>query len=293
MRRKQILKSILSLILCFVMVASSGLAMSAPETVQAAPMISDTNLLVNGSFADEDGDGKADGWQYFKGSVTEAASTIGEDGITVECDSTKENQRLTVHQTVTGLAAGKYVFKGMVQAPSVSKGGVRVYETVTGGARNKFYETLKTVAEWTPFEQEIVVEKDGDTIKVELEITQGAVCTAKAKDFVLVRVYEGTDYLVNGTFTDADGDGKADGWEYFKGSVTEAASTIGEDGITVECDSTKENQRLTVHQTVTGLPAGTYVFTQAAPSVVPINGIRISRRISKSMRSPQMRNLSD
>ena len=165
MRKKQILKAILSLILCLAMVLPSNLAMSTIETVQAAPIISNKNLLVNGSFADEDGDGKADGWEYFKGSVTEAASSIGEDGITVKCDSTNENQRLTVHQTVTGLAAGKYVFKGMVQAPDVSKGGVRVYETVTGGARNKFYETLKPVAEWTPFEQEIIVEKDGDTIK--------------------------------------------------------------------------------------------------------------------------------
>ena len=283
MRKKQILKSILSVILCLAMVLPSNLAMSAPETVQAAPIISDTNLLVNGSFADEDGDGKADGWQYFKGSVTEAASTIGEDGITVECDSTNENQRLTLHQTVS-LPAGKYVFKGMVQAPAVSKGGVRVYETVTGGARNKFYETLKPVAEWTPFEQEIIVEKDGDTIKVELEITQGAVCTAKAKDFVLARVYEGKEYLVNGSFADEDGDGKADGWQYFKGSVTEAASTIGEDGITVECDSTNENQRLTVHQTVS-LPAGTYVFTgKVQAPAVSKGGVRVYQTVTGGSR---------
>ena len=68
------LRRLLCLILCFIMVLQ-------PMTSIVARAES-ANLLVNGDFSiDADGDNKADGWTYWYGTAIEAASSIGEDGL--------------------------------------------------------------------------------------------------------------------------------------------------------------------------------------------------------------------
>ena len=101
MKATKIWRSVLCLVLCFALVLQF-------VTIPAAAAESD-ELFVNGTFeTDANGDGKADGWSYYIGSAVECPSTLGEDGITINADSTSAAQRLTVHQTVAVTSGSTY-----------------------------------------------------------------------------------------------------------------------------------------------------------------------------------------
>lgn len=77
-----------------------------------------------------------------------------------------------------------------------------------------------------------------------------------------VHASEPAELITNGTFTDSDNNGKADGWTYWCGNDTEAPSAVGEDGLTITANSSSGAQRLTVHQTASNLdPSKTYLLT--------------------------------
>ena len=252
------LRRLLCLILCFIMVLQ-------PMTSIVARAES-ANLLVNGDFSiDADGDNKADGWTYWYGTAIEAASSIGEDGLTISADRTGGNQRLTVHQTVSGLDPNKtYRFTGRYNVISTGYGSLEIRHNASSDTNEKrlAYSTSKTDG-WQTFDKTIT---GVESVKLEIVVSQGAILVCSVDDVALTEVPQETpetaELLVNGTYADADGDGKADSWNYWNGSNTAAESFCGEDGLTISADSTAGAQRLTVHQTITGLDSTkTYRFT--------------------------------
>ena len=258
MKASKFLRSLACLLICFAMLLQpmTVLAASAPPV----------ELMVNGTFADGNGDGKADGWSYYFGSVTEAPSTLGEDGITINADSTGGSQRLTVHQTVSGLTAGgTYHLTGRYQVSSTSYGSLEIRYNAGGSNVTIAKHTSKTDG-WITLDEEIVT--TGTSIKLEIVVSQGATLTCSVDDISLTEVVieedpeKTNELLLNGKFADGDNDGKADSWTYWNGTAIAANSSVDENGLSITADSTGGAQRLTVHQTVTGLDASkTYRFT--------------------------------
>ena len=253
--------------------------------------VGETNLLPNGDFLiDSDFDGKADGWSYYynDGTRTECASEITEDGIKITAVSGTTNERLTVHQTVQNLSAGKYKFTGKVNISEYNSGHVNLYYTASGGTRYAFKTYEATTDGWTNFEQDIELTADG-AIKVECEVFPGADLTICINNFSLTAVTEednnnsestvfDSGLLVNGGFADicekytgtenASQDEKAAAWQYYanwSGAVAPKTALI-ENGVQVTADGTNTTdslkERISIQQTVTGLTAGkTYRLT--------------------------------
>ena len=159
------LRRLLCLVLCFVMALQ-------PMTCLAASADA-AELIVNGTFADADGDSKADGWTYWFGSVKECPSSVGEDGLTITADSSTETQRLTVHQT-TSLVAGKtYRLTLRYQVTSTAKGSLEIRHNGTGAMQRVAYHTSKTDG-WQTVENEFVA---AGNMKLEIVVSQGATLT--------------------------------------------------------------------------------------------------------------------
>ena len=147
MKASRKLRRLLCLLLCFVMVLQPMSAL----TVRAES----ANLIANGTFADADGDCKADGWTYWFGSVKVCPSSVGEDGLTINADSSAETQRLTVHQTVS-LEAGKtYRLSLRYQVTSTARGSLEIRHNGTGAIQRMAYHTSKTDG-WQTLENEFV-----------------------------------------------------------------------------------------------------------------------------------------
>lgn len=259
MKASHTLRRLLSMFICLAMVLQPMTFLKASAET--------TELIVNGTFADDDGDGKADGWSYYVGSVAEAPSSVGEDGITITADSSSETQRLTVHQTVSGLTeGGTYHLTGRYQVSSTGYGSLEIRYNA-GGSNVTVAKHTAVTDGWLTIDEEIVT--TGTSFKLEIVVSQGAILTCSVDDISLTEVAaeeeepeQSTELLVNGTFADADGDGYADDWSYWNGTAVAAPSSVGEDGLAISADSSSETQRLTVHQTVTGLDSTkTYRFT--------------------------------
>ena len=258
MKAPKFLRSLACLLICFAMLLQPMAVLATGATP--------AELIVNGTFADADSNGKADGWSYYIGSAVECPSVLGEDGITINADSTSTAQRLTVHQTVSGLTAGNtYRFTARYQVTSTAKGSLEIRYNAGGSNTTIAKHTSKTDG-WITIDQEIV--PTGTSFKIEFVVSQGATLTCSIDDVSLTEVAaeeeepEITNLLLNSTFADADNDTKADFWNYWNGTAVAAPSAVGEDGLTITADSTSETQRLTVHQTVSGLDASkTYRFT--------------------------------
>ena len=258
-------KSLAHVLLCFLLCLSMVLQPLAVIPVHAAEP---AELIVNGTFADADGDTKADGWTYWFGSVKECPSSVGEDGLTITADSTTETQRLTVHQTVSGLDPAKtYRFTGRYNVVSTGKGGLEIRHNASADTNEKRLAYTTSVTEgWQSFDKTIT---GVESVKLEIVISQGATLTCSVDDVSLVEVVEEEseapeteNLLLNGTYADENGDGTADSWTYWNGSNAAAAASCNEDGLSITADSSDTAQRLTVHQTVTGLDATkTYRFT--------------------------------
>ena len=250
------LRRLLCLVLCFVMALQ-------PMTCLAASADA-AELIVNGTFADADGDSKADGWTYWFGSVKECPSSVGEDGLTINADSSTETQRLTVHQTAALVEGKTYRLTLRYQVTSTARGSLEIRHNGTGAMQRVAYHTSKTDG-WQTVDHEFVATGN---MKLEIVVSQGATLTCSVDDVSLVEVVteeeepETAELLVNGTYADEDGDGKADSWNYWNGSNAPAASSCNEDGLSITADSSGTAQRLTVHQTVSGLDKSkTYRFT--------------------------------
>ena len=248
------LRRLLCLVICFIMVLQPMTFLaSAEETAE---------LIVNGTFADADGDGKADGWSYWFGSVTEAPSSVGEDGLTINADSSGGAQRLTVHQTINDLDPEKtYRITGRYNVVSTGKGSLEIRHNASDVVDEKrlAYTTSKTDG-WQTFDKTIT---GVASVKLEIVVSQGAILTCSVDDISVTEVLpEMPELLTNGTFTDGDGDGKPDSWNFWSSSLTPCPMECTEEGLTISADSSVEKQRLTVHQTITGLDAKkTYRFT--------------------------------
>ena len=255
MKANRVLRRLLSFVICLAMLLQ-------PMTILAGAAET-TELIVNGTFADADGDGKADGWSYYCGSAAEAPSTLGEDGITITADSSAESQRLTVHQTVSVTTGSTYHLTGRYQVTSTGYGSLEIRYNA-GGSNVTIAKHTSVTDGWLTIDEEIPA--DGGSFKLEIVVSQGAILTCSVDDISLTEVAgesaEATELLVNGTFADADGDTRADGWSYWNGTVAAAPSSVDEDGLHICADSTGGTQRLTVHQTVSGLDeAKTYRLT--------------------------------
>lgn len=252
------LRRLICLLICFAMVLQPMMFLTAAAE--------SNELIVNGDFSiDADGNGKADGWTYWFGTVTECPSTIGEDGITINADSTTETQRLTVHQTASLVAGKTYRLTMRYQVTSTARGSLEIRHNALGSNQRVAYHTSKTDG-WQTVDTEFVAASG--SMKLEIVVSQGATLVCSVDDVSLTEVVveeeepESAELLVNGTYADDNGDGKADSWNYWNGTAVAAPSACGEDGLTITADSTSETQRLTVHQTVTGLDASkTYRFT--------------------------------
>lgn len=214
-----------------------------------------TNLLANGTFADEDADGKADGWQYWNGSSVAADSEITADGLKVVADRSEdgENERLTVKQTVADLEAGTYILTGKFKVYGKTYGAVSLYGYLSEESRAYFSQYTKEFAEWEPFSKEITLKAAGK-ITVEIEISNGAQLTAEFAEFSLVKAAsdeseEDNNLLVNPKYEDTNSDGKADSWNYYSNKGSEAdyeASSV--DGVFAA--KMNGNGTLVLHQTV-------------------------------------------
>ena len=252
------LRRLICLLICFAMVLQPMMFLTAAAE--------SNELIVNGDFSiDADGNGKADGWSYWFGSVTECPSTIGEDGITIHADSTTETQRLTVHQTASLVAGKTYRLTMRYQVTSTARGSLEIRHNALGSNQRVAYHTSKTDG-WQTVDTEFVAASG--SMKLEIVVSQGATLVCSVDDVSLTEVVveveepETAELLVNGNYADDNDDGKADSWNYWNGTAVAAPSACGEDGLTITADSTSETQRLTVHQTVTGLDASkTYRFT--------------------------------
>ena len=257
------LRRLLCLVICFAMILQpmTFLSVFAEET---------TNLFTNGIFADANGDGKAEGWTCWFGTVAEAPSSVGEDGLTITADSSVGAQRLTVHQTVSGLDSSKtYVLSGRYNVISTGSGSLEIrYNT-----SNQLAKLTSKTDGWQTFSQEIT---GVESIKLEIVVSQGATLTCSVDDISLVeKVVESepdpepetptyvNTLLLNGTFLDGSDEGTVpDDWTFWNGSAVAATTSIGADGLTITADSSLSAQRLSVNQTVTGLDASkTYCFT--------------------------------
>lgn len=214
MRDKRVVKKLFCLILSLAMVVSP-LSVSAAGSGNAAG----TNYFTNGSFADGDGDGKADGWTYWNGTVAAAKSEIGESGLTISADSSAESQRLTVHQTVTGLEAGKtYTFSGLLNVLSTSKGSVEIRYGLDGSNTRIAYHTSKTSG-WEEMKADITLPEGVTSIKFEIVVSAGATLVTSVKDFCLAdsentgEEQEG-NLIVNPAY-DTDDISSIPGWSYY------------------------------------------------------------------------------
>lgn len=214
MKDKRFMKKFFCLILSLAMIVS-------PLSVSAAGdgNSGGTNYFTNGSFADEDGDGKADGWTYWNGTATSAGSQTGEDGLTISADSSTVKQRLTVHQTVTGLEAGKtYTFSGLLNVLSTSKGSVEVRYGVDGTNTRVAYHTSKTDG-WEEMKAEITLPEGVTSIKFEVVVSEGATLVTSVKDFCLTESEnpgeeENENLIVNPAY-DTDDISSIPGWFYY------------------------------------------------------------------------------
>lgn len=249
MKAQKFLRSLACIALC--------LAMLLQPMASLVSGASTGELIVNGTFADADSDGKADGWSYYTGSAVECPSTLDEDGITINADSTTTAQRLTVHQTAAVTAGTAYRFTARYRVSSTGKGSLEIRYNAGGTNQRLAYHTSKTDG-WITIDQEIV--PTGTSFKLEIVVSQGATLTCSVDDVSLTEVVTGepdasSELLPNGVFADANGDGKADSWTYWNGSAIAAPSSVDEDGLHITADSSGGAQRLTVHQTVSGLDA--------------------------------------
>ena len=251
MKDKRFMKKLLSLILCLAM-AVSPLSVSAADGGSTA----ETNYFTNGSFADGDGDGKADGWTYWNGSVTPAASEAGEDGLTISADSSAEAQRLTVHQTVTGLEAGKtYTFSGLLNVLSTSKGSVEIRYGLDGTNTRITYHTSKTDG-WEEMKTDITLPEGVTGIKFEIVVSQGATLVTSVKDFCLMESenqgsQDSENLLVNPTY-DTEDISSIPGWSYYP-SYADNAETNYVAEVTADHEfkgTVLGGSNLVLHQTV-------------------------------------------
>lgn len=127
-------------------------------------------------------------------------------------------QRLTVHQTVTGLEAGKtYTFSGLLNVLSTSKGSVEVRYGVDGTNTRVAYHTSKTDG-WEEMKAEITLPEGVTSIKFEVVVSEGATLVTSVKDFVLQKVKiqeeENENLIVNPAY-DTDDISSIPGWFYY------------------------------------------------------------------------------
>ena len=87
-----------------------------------------------------------------------------------------------------------------------------------------------------------------------------AMITPATRVEVVAVEQEATNLLTNGTFADANTDGKADSWTYWPGTSGSGgfypASTSINNGLVINATSATQKERLTVHQSPAGFTAG-------------------------------------
>lgn len=181
MKAPKFLRSLACLLICFAMLLQPMAVLATGATP--------AELIVNGTFADADSDGKADGWSYYIGSAVECPSVLGEDGITINADSTSAAQRLTVHQTVSGLDSSKtYRFTGDYNIISTGKGAFEIgYTPNASGSRINAVKLYSKTDGWQSFD---VTFTGCESVKVETAVSSGATMTVQINNFSLTEVVE-------------------------------------------------------------------------------------------------------
>lgn len=257
MKSHHSLRALFCLLLCLVMVLQplSVIPVQAAET---------TELIKNGTFADSDKDGKADGWSYYSTTANpEAKSEVGEDGITITGENGK---RLTVHQTKYNLTPGKtYHLSFRYRVSSYSSQNMQT-RCIVGGTTYVIAQTQAVTDGWVQVDKDITLPDNATSIKVEFALDPNAVLTCSIDDVSLtegaapVAAPAGTSLLKNGTFADGENkDGKADNWTYYynDGTRSESKSELNQNGITITATFA---DRLTVHQTANVEVGKTYLL---------------------------------
>ena len=210
------LRRMACLLLCFAMLLQP-LAVLATGTESA-------ELMVNGIFADTNGDGKADGWSYYTGSAAECPSTLGEDGITINADSSGTPQRLTVHQTVNVTAGTTYRLTGRYQVTSTASGSLEIRYNAGGPNQRLAYHTSKTDG-WQRFDLTFT---GCEKVKVETAVSSGATMTVQIRSFSLTEVVveepeDDNNLIVNPTYETTD-ISAISGWNYYPAYASNAGT---------------------------------------------------------------------
>lgn len=178
MKASKLLRSLACLVICFAMLLQ-------PMSILATGASSD-ELIINGTFADTDSDGKADDWSYWNGTVASASAACDENGLTITADSTSETQRLTVHQTVSNLnAGGTYHLTGRYQVSSTSYGSLEIRYNA-GGSNVTIANHTSVTDGWITIDEEIVTTRN--SIKLEIVVSLGATLTCSIDDISLTEV---------------------------------------------------------------------------------------------------------
>ena len=273
----KMVEKVLKLFLCFLL----SVVMLHPSVTQvSAETAFDSGLLKNGTFVDANADGKADDWSYYKGSVTEAPSSVGIDGLTITADSSSGAQRLTVHQTVSGLTVGKtYRLTGEYNVISTGSGSLEIrHDNATDNDTKRFaYHTSKTNGV-QQIDKEVVATKE--TMKIEIVVSQGAILTATVNKLKLVEVVAEPEptptpvpafdsgLLGNGGFAYETGAATATGWQYWtSGTTVLPAIEQIENGLKITSAGTNAQgtqERVTLQRNTNTLEIGeTYVISGA------------------------------
>ena len=132
-----------------------------------------TNLLKNGLFADTDGNGEADSWNYYHGDYAKASSSVLTDGgVEIACVS-NVNERITLYQQNIATTDMEYILTGDVNIATLVSGGNITFKLTATDSSGKT-EALTSDAYNTKGSQSVsktfTITELSDVVKVKLEI---------------------------------------------------------------------------------------------------------------------------